>query len=83
MLFLDSYREASILAGELPEESEKFRFFRAVCLANLKGSEGLILDKASTMRVTIPSICLRGLSYFYLAFLTLIECLLFLINLWS
>ena len=47
MLFLDSYREASILAGELPEESEKFRFFRAVCLANLKGSVGLILDKAS------------------------------------
>ncbi len=31
------------------------------------------------MWVTIPSICLRGLSYLYLAFLTLEECLLFLI----
>ncbi len=43
ILFLHSYREVSILAGELPEESEQFRFLRASCLANLKGSVGLIL----------------------------------------
>ena len=79
LLFLHAQREASILAGELPEESEQFRFLRASRLANLKGSVGLILAKASAMRVTIPS----DLSYLYLAFLTLVECLLFLINLWS
>jgi hypothetical protein len=27
--FLHAHREASILAGELPEESEQFRFLRA------------------------------------------------------
>jgi hypothetical protein len=54
MLFLHAHREASILTGELPEESEQFRFFRASPLATLKGSVGLILTKASEMRVTIP-----------------------------
>jgi hypothetical protein len=54
LLFLHAHREASILAGELPEESEQFRFLRASRLADLKGSVGLILAKASTMRVTIP-----------------------------
>ena len=29
LFFLYQYREASILAGELPEESEQFRYFRA------------------------------------------------------
>ena len=52
--FLHTHREASILAGELPEESEQFRFLRASRLSNLKGSVGLILVKASAMRVTIP-----------------------------
>jgi hypothetical protein len=47
-------REASILAGELPEESEQFRFLRASRLGNLKDSVGLILAKASGMWVTIP-----------------------------
>jgi hypothetical protein len=47
-------RETSILAGELPEESEKFRFFRASHLVNLKDSVGLILAKSSVMWVTIP-----------------------------
>ena len=28
LLFLHEYREVSILAGELPEESEQFRFLR-------------------------------------------------------
>ena len=54
MLFLHAHREASILAGELPEESEQFCFLRASRLANLKGSLRLILAKASAMRVTIP-----------------------------
>jgi hypothetical protein len=40
--------------GELPEESEQFRFLRASRLANLKDSVGLILVKSSVMRVTIP-----------------------------
>ena len=38
LLFLHAYREVSILAGELSEESEQFRFFRASRLADLKGS---------------------------------------------
>ena len=50
LIFLDAHREASILAGELPEESEQFRFLRVARLANLKGSVGLILAKASAMR---------------------------------
>jgi hypothetical protein len=36
LLFLHAHREASILAGELPEESEQFRFLRASCLANIQ-----------------------------------------------
>ena len=54
LLFLHTHREASILAGELPEESEQFRFLRVSRLADLKGSVGLILAKASGIRVTIP-----------------------------
>ena len=54
LLFLDTHRGASALAGELPEESDQFRFLCAECLEKLKGSVGLILAKASAMRVTIP-----------------------------
>jgi hypothetical protein len=54
LLFLHVHREASILTGELPEESEQFRFLRVSHLANLKGSVGLILAKVSVMWVTIP-----------------------------
>ena len=50
LFFLDTHREASILAGELPEESEQFRFFQASRLASLEDSVGLILVKASVMR---------------------------------
>ncbi len=53
-LFLHVHRDVSDLTGELPEESAQFRFIRAVCLANLKVSIGLMLAKASVMRVTIP-----------------------------
>ena len=42
------------MAGELPEESDQFRFLRAARLVTLKGTVGLILAKASAMRVTIP-----------------------------
>ena len=49
-LFLHTHRETSTLTNELPEESDQFRFLRADYLANLKGSLGLILAKASTMR---------------------------------
>jgi hypothetical protein len=54
LLFLHAHREASILAGELSEESEQFRFLRVSRLSNLKVSVGLILAKVSTMWVTIP-----------------------------
>ena len=49
-----SHREASALANEIPEESEQFRFLRAACYANIKGSVGLILAKAAAMRISIP-----------------------------
>ncbi len=54
LIFFHEHRETSILTGELPEESEQFRLVRAARLANIKGSVGLILAKASGMRVTIP-----------------------------
>ena len=54
LLFLDAHREASALANDIPEESGHFRFLRATCLANFKGSVGLILVKSSAMRISIP-----------------------------
>ena len=51
LLFLHANREASALANELPEESYQFRFLRAACFANIKGSVGLNLAKASVMRL--------------------------------
>ena len=42
------------LAHDIPQESEQFRFMRAACYANIKGSVGLILAKASVMRISIP-----------------------------
>jgi hypothetical protein len=54
LLFLHSHREASVVANELPEESDQFRFLRAACFANIKGSVGLILVKASDIRISIP-----------------------------
>jgi hypothetical protein len=54
LLFLHAHREASALGNELPEESEQFRFLRAACFANIKGSVGLILTKVSDMRISIP-----------------------------
>ena len=47
LLFLHAHREASALANDIPEESGQFRFLRAGCFANIKGSVGLILAKAS------------------------------------
>ena len=54
LLFLHAHREASTLSDDIPEESGHFRFLRAACLANIKGSVGLILAKASGMRISIP-----------------------------
>ena len=54
LLFLHAHREASALSHELPEESDQFRFLRAACLGNIKGSVGLILVKASDMWISIP-----------------------------
>ena len=54
VLFLHDNREASTLVGEVPEDSAHFRFIRAACLANLKGSLGLMLVKTVEMRITIP-----------------------------
>ncbi len=54
LLFLHAHREASTLANEIPEESEQFRFLRAACFTNIKGSVGLILAKVSVMRISIP-----------------------------
>ena len=54
LLFLHAHREASALANELPEESDQFRFLRASCFANLKGVVGLIMEKASAIRISIP-----------------------------
>jgi hypothetical protein len=53
-LFLHTHRETSALANELTEESDQFRFLRASCFANLKGEVGLIMAKASAMRISIP-----------------------------
>ncbi len=54
LLFLHVHREASTLVNEIPEESDQFRFLRVTCYANIKGSVGLILAKASDMRISIP-----------------------------
>jgi hypothetical protein len=54
LLFLHTHREASALSNEIPEEPEQFRFLRAACYANIKGSVGLILVEASAMRISIP-----------------------------
>ena len=53
LLFLHAHCE-SVLSNELPEESDQFRFLRAACLANIKGSVGLILSKTSAMWISIP-----------------------------
>jgi hypothetical protein len=54
LLFLHAHREASALTNEIPEESEQFRFLRADCYANIKGSVGLILTKTAVMWISIP-----------------------------
>ena len=54
LLFLNAHRETSILAGELPDESDQSRFLRSARLTTLKGTVALILAKVSAMRVTIP-----------------------------
>ena len=43
-----------LLSNEAPEESDQFRFLSAACLANIKGSVGLILAKSSDTWISIP-----------------------------
>ncbi len=54
LIFLHLHREVSVLENELTEESDRFRFLRASCFGNLKGDVGLIMEKASAIRVAIP-----------------------------
>ncbi len=54
LLFLHAHGEVSAPANEIPEESGQFRFLRAAHYDNIKGSVGLILAKASDMRISIP-----------------------------
>ncbi len=49
-----AHREASALDNELSGESDKLCFLRSSCFANLKGVVGLIMVKASAMRISIP-----------------------------
>ena len=49
LFFLHTHRESSSLVNELLEESDQFRFLRPACLANLKGSGGLILCRPTTL----------------------------------
>ena len=53
-IFAYPHREVSTLTNELPEESCQFRFLHTSCLTNIKGSVGLILAKASVIRISIP-----------------------------
>ena len=53
LLFMHAHRDDSVWAGELPGESAQFRFIRAACLTNLKGSIGLMLTKASVEECTV------------------------------
>jgi hypothetical protein len=54
LLFLHTNRETSVLTNEVPEESGQYRFLGPVALTNIKGSVGLILEKDSDMRISIP-----------------------------
>ncbi len=54
LLFLHNHREDSALTNEIPEESGQFHFLREDCYTNIKRSVGLILAKASVMRISIP-----------------------------
>ena len=54
LLFLHPDREASVLPNDIPGGIGHFRFLHSACLPNIKGSVGLILAKASDMRISIP-----------------------------
>ena len=73
LIFLYVYHESSDLAGELPEESDHFRFLLTTSLTNLKESVGLSLHKPRQVGLLFPSTCLHGLSYLSLVSFTLVE----------
>jgi hypothetical protein len=56
LIFLYDHRESSALSNELPKELDQFCFLRVACFANMKGDVGLIMTKASGIRISIPSI---------------------------
>ena len=47
-------KHPSALPNDIPEESGHFPFLRAACLPNIKGEVGLILEKPSGVRISIP-----------------------------
>ncbi len=53
LLFLHTHRETSALTSELPEESDQFRFLHSSCFTNLKGVVGLIMEKESSIRISM------------------------------
>jgi hypothetical protein len=44
LLFLHVHCEESVLGNDIPEESSHFRLLHGACLANIKGSVGLIFS---------------------------------------
>ena len=62
LFFLHTHRESPSLVNELLEESDQFRFLRAACLANLKGSGGLILCRPTTLLSPSLVLFLRALT---------------------
>ncbi len=68
LLFLHSHRETSSLTNELPEKSDQFRFLGSLCFAHLKGSVGLIMAKASAMRVSVISVIHTSSSFQFHSF---------------
>ena len=62
--FLHAHREASFLANDILEESGHFRFLRAACLGNIKGSVGeyRMIDSREKTSTSIFHSCLHTLS---------------------
>ena len=54
LLFLHSHRPWQMSCQRASEESDQFRFLRASCFASFKGPVGLIMEKTSDIRISIP-----------------------------
>jgi len=75
LLFLHTHREPSALSNELPEESTQFRFLRASCLVNIKGSVGWFWRKMWTCGFLYRLIYHLGPLYLHLASFVLVVLL--------